>query len=77
MLNAQTALFRRLSDVERIQLRAVTSRDGLISKYYDYQAELPGGVMKGGSVEEGIQAMQEVHDMVMEEFKAKSNTNCF
>ena len=70
MTNAQ-ALVNRMTEVEKIQVRGATA-DGLISLYYDsYRAELSGGNLKGGTVEQGITEMQEVSSLLAADFTAK------
>ena len=75
MLNAQ-ALVVRMSEVEKIKIRSATEA-GLISLYYDFQAELSGGHLKGGTVEEGIREMQEVSATLSADFNAKSASSEF
>ena len=76
MTNAQ-ALASRMTEVEKMGVRGATA-DGLISLYFDsYRAELSGGNLKGGTVEEGIAEMQETAAILHERFVEDSKNPRF
>ena len=76
MNNAQ-ALANRMTEVEKMGVRA-TSPDGLIALYhYSYRAELKGGALKGGTEEEGIAEMQETAAILHERFVEDSRNPGF
>lgn len=69
---AAQALYLRLSEVERIKIRAATSEGAFLALYHNFKAELPGSNLHGGTEVEGIKAMKEVVAKVNEDFTRKS-----
>jgi hypothetical protein len=74
---AAQKLLNRLSEVERCLIRRATSEDAINGLYNDFKPELPGGHLYGGTVEEGRQAMREVHAAVGAKFAIDSKKNTF
>jgi hypothetical protein len=74
---AAQKLLNRLSEVERCQIRRATSEDAVNGLYNDFKPELPGGNLHGGTVEEGRQAMREVHAAVGGQFAIDSQNPLF
>jgi hypothetical protein len=68
---AAQALLNRLTEVEKIKIRAAT-QDGLVSMYHDYKAALPGGAIHSGTEAEGITAMQDIAKSLNETYAARS-----
>ena len=76
MNNAQM-LAARMSEVERMGVRASTPA-ALTSLYYNrYRSELSGGNLKGGTEAEGIAEMQEASEIILAEFAVTSEAPGF
>lgn len=70
-------LFVRLTEVEKIKIRRTTSEDALVGLYHHYRTELSGGHYHGGTEDQGIAEMKEVHARLGEDFAAKSKPDTF
>lgn len=71
-------LVSRLTEVEKIKIRMITTEDALVGIYHQlFKPELPGGAIHGGSEQEGIEAMREVHAKLNADFEKAGSSNVF
>lgn len=72
-MNFAELLLSRLSEVEKMRIRASSSEDALLSRYWDYHHELSGSKFRGGTVEDGIKEMRFVRDTLVESYAQASH----
>lgn len=77
-MNAAQQFLARLTEVEKIRIRAASaSESSIIGLYNDYKAELPGGNLLGGTQAEGVEAMRQVHTSLSETYAERSKLTGF
>lgn len=74
---AAQALVTRLTEVEKMRIRAAQTEAAVLALYHDYRPELPGGHLHGGTEADGVAAMKEVVAQINADFVAAGRTSGF